>query len=885
MSRKGTKFYSQFHIIGLGGTGANVVTTFLRQPIFKDLLFTIEDFRPAFLAIDIADGDIMELKDEYNRLLEEMRKRGVPLDRLYLRALTIKFPSPDILFDFMSLYPDYLLKEGIKTENYRSWITLRTKIPSLAGGAGRQRALAKAVYALNYYHFGQLDTYMNEFRDKVLSSPLSPIVYIIFGLGGGTGSGVVFDLGRHLREKLGSGIPLILLSVLPATLDDSLAKGASPYQAIQEMRCLFDHSINQKVTEHFSEKYRNPFSLALFIPLQAAVTYTKEGTLEEAKRHIDDAIVEIIKVLSSFDLADMVATIGSSAELGEAFMNVVGILKIRFPVDEYIELLRMLLNKIDLMNNLFQYKVQLIEQAKGIIEKLYDELYELLRSHVIENRMDVQLEKYADDIIRRGGRYDIELSENLKAFENTLQAISNTLLAPLRATRFDEDTIAASYIRKYGESLDYALKPHKNFSKDFSSRLQQLEKELSLGLETVKELTWRQKAYLGRTLNMLSLVNSSLNFLQMYLKTRYLAEELRVLYTKSSKDISEVLEGAIELSIVLYKLVSTIVEEPTKEVKMIDPVLTSLVIAKRRFEDRKNTLAAYIEALERSMAERKESIDQLREKLSKIRIDISGKKKRIRAEISELEEEISKLKSELDYYYSKKNVTEYILKTIDKIIESLEINSDYRTTLNSIARMDIEYTRRMSEATRSTRFFERVIELTEEERLRILDVIMKEEEEKLKDPSEVKNIINMTRLRDILKSHMKTFSVPGFFGLKDNYKSDVIWAIVATPIIWDKDLEESLRNSLAIYALVEASIAINIRPIEPVDPWTIEFLIICAKAKSEHLEIYDTIRFNAYQVLDRTMFMSFLLEQGIDAVKLYTEAVKKAEPETRMEVK
>ncbi|RLE67206.1 MAG: hypothetical protein DRJ47_00700 [Thermoprotei archaeon] len=883
MSSKGIKFYSQFHIIGLGGTGANVVTTFLRQPVFKELLFNIEDFRPAFLAIDIADGDIMELKDEYNRLLEEMRRKGIPLDRLYLRALTIKFPSPDILFDFMSLYPDYLLKEGIKTEKYRSWITLRTKIPSLAGGAGRQRALAKAVYALNYYHFGQLNTYLNEFRDKVLSSPLSPIVYIIFGLGGGTGSGVVFDIGRHLREKLGSGVPLVLLSVLPATLDDSLAKGASPYQALQEMRCLFDHTINRKVIERFGEKYRNPFSLALFIPLQAAVTYTKEGTLEEAKRHIDDAIVEMIKVLSSFDLADMVATIGSSAELRDSFMNVAGILKIRFPVDEYIELLRMLLNKIDLMNNLFQYKIQLIEQAKSIMDKLYSELYELLRSHVTENRLDVELEKYAEDIVRRGGRFDIELSENLKAFENTLQAISKVLLTPLRATRFEEDTMAASYIRKYRECLDYALKPHKNYSKDFGNRLQQFEKELSLGLETVKELTWKQKAYLGRTLTLLKLVDISINFLQRYLRTRYLAEELRVLYAKTSKEVSDVFEGALELSIALYKLVSTILEEPTKEAKMIDPVLTSLVIAKRRFEDRKNTLAAYIEALERSMAERKESIDQLREKISRIRIDLSGKKKRLRAEISDLEEEISKIKSELDYYYSKRSDIEYTLKTIDKIIESLEINSDYRNTLNSIARIDAEYTRRMSEATRSTRFFERVIELTEEERLRILGVIMREEEEKLRDPSEVKNIINMARLRDILKSHMKTFSVPGFFGLKDNYRSDVIWAIVATPIIWDKDLEESLRNSLAIYALVEAGIAINIRPIEPVDPWTIEFLIICAKAKPEHLEIYDTIRFNAYQVIDRTMFMSFLLEQGVDAVKLYTEA-EKTRSKTAMEV-
>jgi hypothetical protein len=869
------KLHSQFHIVGLGGTGANVITTFITHPRFKEMLFNMEDFRPAFLAIDIADGDVMELRSEYIKLQEEMKLNGIPLDRISLRALSIKFSTPDVLFDFMSMYPNYLLKEGINAKNYKSWITFRTRIPSLAGGAGRQRALAKAVYALNYYHLAQLNNYMNEYRDKVLSSIISPMVYMVFGLGGGTGSGILFDLSRHLREKLGSGIPIIMLSILPASLDDSLAKGISPYLALQELRYLFNLKLNKDVCEMYDQKYKNPFSLALFIPLQVAVTHTKEGTLIEAKKQIDNAIVEIIRMLSNFDISDLVASIGSSVDLGDSFLNLIGLLKIRFPVDEYVELSNILLREIDLLNTLIGHKVKIVEKALLTTNKIYQELKDHLKRYIFENRLDMDVERYVSEVSKRGGRLEAELSENIKALEIALSEMTETLLMPLKSSTFKEGTIAASYLNKFREVVDYCIKPAANYSKDYANMVRQYAENLSLGLETVKDFTSRQKIYLTRLISIMSLTRFTVEFLENYLNARYIAEELKIIYSRSNEELSRTADQYINLVTALYKIVFTLIEKPSKEFRTLDQALTSLIMAERVMDSRRRNTWVNIDSLERALAERKTRLEQLENELSRVRFDFTGRRKILRDEIMDLKEEISKLNSELEYYNSIKEHVDELSSAIKEIVDKLELNSDYRKALNELSMLEMEYARKMSEATRSEKYYERVIELTEEERLKILDVILREEEEKLKSSTEILNIINLNRFKDIVKSYIKTFAVPGVLGLKDTYRSDTIWAIVATPIIWDKDLEDALRNTLAIYSSVEAGIGVNIRATENIDPWTIEFMIICAKAKPEHLEIYDAIKVNAEQVVDKNMFFSFLLEHGFKAIAVQGEVVER----------
>jgi len=144
--------YASIHVVGLGGTGANVIQSIIEGEKFLKNLSS-EDLHLSFLAIDIADGDIEALQDAYKRLTQKMSAQGIPLDRIWLKTVKIRFSTPDALFEFISRYDKILSSEGVYIENYRPWVHSAITIPPLAGGVGRQRALSKAIYLLNYYYY------------------------------------------------------------------------------------------------------------------------------------------------------------------------------------------------------------------------------------------------------------------------------------------------------------------------------------------------------------------------------------------------------------------------------------------------------------------------------------------------------------------------------------------------------------------------------------------------------------------------------------------------------------------------------------------------------------------------------------------------------------
>ena len=144
--------YSSVHLVGLGGTGTNIIQSLVESDRLSRLL-TSEDFHVACLALDVADGDLASLEAAVKKRTSQLQRSGVSTERLWVKGLNVKFNSPDALFEFMERYNTYLMKEGIVINSYKPWISSSMSIPPLAGGVGRMRALSKAVYDLNYYHY------------------------------------------------------------------------------------------------------------------------------------------------------------------------------------------------------------------------------------------------------------------------------------------------------------------------------------------------------------------------------------------------------------------------------------------------------------------------------------------------------------------------------------------------------------------------------------------------------------------------------------------------------------------------------------------------------------------------------------------------------------
>ncbi len=111
--------------------------------------------RLSLLAIDIADPEIRSLLETDEKITKSMIKAGIPRERLRVVAQSVKFPTAEAMFDFINQkYNEYLIGEGAKLEDFKPWLQSTMAIPPMAGGAGRRRALAKAIYALNYYQLG-----------------------------------------------------------------------------------------------------------------------------------------------------------------------------------------------------------------------------------------------------------------------------------------------------------------------------------------------------------------------------------------------------------------------------------------------------------------------------------------------------------------------------------------------------------------------------------------------------------------------------------------------------------------------------------------------------------------------------------------------------------
>ena len=159
-----------------------------------------------------------------------------------------------------------------------------------------------------------------------------------------------------------------------------------------------------------------------------------------------------------------------------------------------------------------------------------------------------------------------------------------------------------------------------------------------------------------------------------------------------------------------------------------------------------------------------------------------------------------------------------------------------------------------------------------------MDKILKEEEASLKGEEILKEIVDRDRFRDIVRSYIRIFSVANYAGLNDSYRTDLIWTTVSIPSgLWDQQLQGMLSNTLNVYSSVEASKSISIRQINQIDPWTITFVIILAKARIEDIENFVSMKNDADTIKksEKVLFRSLLIEQGIHDINELSWKIQK----------
>ena len=865
-------------MIGLGSAGTNIVEAFLANRKTKELMQN-DLTRLSLLAIDIADPEIRSLQETYEQITKSMIKAGIPSERMRLIAQSVKFPTAEAMFDFINQkYGEYLIGEGAKL-NFHPWLESTMAIPPMAGGAGRRRALAKAIYALNYYQLGIIRSCINSFKEQALSSIVTPTVVLVYGLGGGTGSGVFFDFARHLRKVLGSGVPIIAFVITPCGGDDPPAKGCSAFVAMNELSLLLNKDYNEYICNEYGEYYRNPLNALIYLPLLPA--FSKIGNIVTARREMDEMVVDLLYLFMDFDLADLLGGIGTEVGLTNNSAHTLGMLKVTYPVEDYISAFKLNFEGMQLMQESRKEKLDILDEVSNVVKVDSEVTRDLFKNYLIKTGTfdQEQFEEKLRNLINSNPRLEEDITLHVKGIEIQVKNWLNEIMQFLSTIKLMgkvgpiEEAIINLTLRKAGSrklnNLEALLVNLTKTHLDFSKKKEAILDRLSQLIPSSQVFTLRQKKVLEDLVNISELAEKSLGILKFYDETRYLTEALIRYYEalpECKVELEELKDIQTELA-TIYLIIQLMLRTPSDESRMIDEHLAYINgILARRLQKRGNFDSEVLRVQE---TKKRKEFDK-----SKMEIQVRkffGGKRYAREQLLQLERDLKRIEQEEAFAIENLDKADSTIKLYEKLGKRFELVSEYRKRLNKIVELQKEYTEKIATITAPKRYFEKCTDLTESEQLKIIFKILTEQEETLTRKAIFKHILDMDHYRDYMKSVVRSFKTPSIMGFKPTYKTDYIWVTVSTPPnMWTEDMSQEVYTALAGYVTSEVSRTITVRVVESRDEWETKILVVGGRGKPEDLESYDEMQllYSKSNDFERYLSRSYLLEQGLHATRV-----------------
>ena len=267
------------HVLGIGKTGAEVITKLVTDPPggFGGVAGGF-----SALAVDIGDAALAPL-------------RAAAPEGGRVQAVDLGIPTTDSLLTSLNRWREFLKMEYPRyywNPNYEPWLPSDLEIP--AAGEHLPRAIAKAIYGAEYYEHGEIEAALDSFAAGILKSEATPLVAVVFGMGGGTGSGIVVEVARHLSSiKLGRRPWVVGVGVLPCEGDDASVADGALFPMINELDCMIDTEKNKGVMAVWGDLYKNPFTGGFFAVPQQEV-FDQFGELAATHDYVDKGITEFL---------------------------------------------------------------------------------------------------------------------------------------------------------------------------------------------------------------------------------------------------------------------------------------------------------------------------------------------------------------------------------------------------------------------------------------------------------------------------------------------------------------------------------------------------------------------------------------------------------------
>jgi len=660
---------------------------------------------------------------------------------------------------------------------------------------------------------------------------------------------------------------------------------------MNELQLLTNKDYNEVITKQFGEYYRNPLNALIYLPLLPA--YTKVGNIVTARREMDEMVTDLLYVLMDFDLADLMGGIGTEVGLTDNSAHTLGMVKVMYPVDDYISAFKLNFEKLQLLHDLRKEKLEILDGINLILTECNQEVRNIYKNYLIKTGTfnEEQFEEKVKSVIYSNPRLEDDMELHVKGIEiqarNWIDELMKFLSTIKRMGKIGpiEEAIIKLALHKEGsrkvDNLETLLTNLTKTHLEFCERKAEIFERLKQLIPSSQVFTVRQKRIIEDFMNLAEVAEKSLNMLRFYDHTRYLADTLMGycgVLPEAEGDVKELKEIQSELKTV-YLAVQLMLRTPSDEAKIIEEQVAYLnEIVSKRLEKRNlvdNEAMRVQEAKRRKEFDRSKMEAQLRKTFAS--------KRYAREQLIQIERDLKRVGEEEAYALENLQKMDDTIKMYDTLAKKLGITSDYRKKLNKIVDLYNEYEEKLRQIIEPKKYFERSTELTETEQMKIIFKILMEQEETLTRDKVLRDIVDLNHYKDYMKSLIRMFKTPSVMGFKPVYKTDYIWVTVqAPPSLWNEELNQELYTALAGYVTSEVSRTITVRVTEARDPWITRILVVGGRGKPEDMEAYDEMQllYSKSNDFERQLSRSMLIEHGlaakqvIDDIKAYNNSKK-----------
>ena len=134
---------------------------------------------------------------------------------------------------------------------------------------------------------------------------------------------------------------------------------------------------------------------------------------------MDDMVVDMLYVLMDFDLADLMGGIGTEVGLTNNSAHTLGMMKVIYPVDDYIAAYKVNFESLQLLQEHRKEKLLLLDAMNCLVKNNYDVAKEYYKNYLIRTGTfnEEQFEDKVKALITSNPRMEDDLDLHIKGIE------------------------------------------------------------------------------------------------------------------------------------------------------------------------------------------------------------------------------------------------------------------------------------------------------------------------------------------------------------------------------------------------------------------------------------------------------------------------------------